>query len=354
VLKQVNDYPMTDHEFLSLSGEVVMSMIQKAVRPKSKELFVEALRVRIPVRYPDNYRPDPMNFKILYQCCLVYRSNWLKNFDYMRYDNEKNVPECTDKVNGLIGLFLSGLDQYSYAMNTYQNRMDHPLKQTFKGVNGFDNFLAAFYHIMTEDFRNSETATALSSSINLKSTISKEPFHDRPAKVEPRADFKPRAFTSFQNKQKPGNRLSAMSAENYEYNDDETVYDYNPYDFQDESSQPDDVTVVSKNDNPVNGDKNTDQLHALTDDKPNCCFAKLFFNECPKLDKCNYDHSPEMLLKGLFYYANKLNHSAVKPRDFHIGSNPSPKQSSIPRIQPRPPQKFHNISESAAVEKKDD
>jgi hypothetical protein len=351
VLQQIKGYPMSDPEFYALPNSEVLYMIQKAVRPKTKPEFVEALRHRIPVEFPPNYKPDTTNFRVLYDAYTKYRIMFSKKFDYMSYRNEKNVPECHDKDTGLIGLFLNGIDQFAYPRTTYTSRMSHDLKVTFKGPNGFENFLGAFYAILKKDLELHQQAKDLSISINLKTNdslqISRSKIEPTPEKnVSP--DLKKRPFIPYKSK----NKLSAltgtrMSDENLmTYTEEEY---YHTYDDEQTESYPHNELEENA---PEGVNEVQDELFSLASDRPNACFALLFFNECKNQSKCKYDHSAAMLTKGHIFYSDLLNKSPYKPS--FQPQNKKPQPSGIPRyspkIQPRPQQKLQNVEEENTKE----
>jgi hypothetical protein len=347
VLQQLGNYPMSDAEFYNLSNQEILRMIQKAVRPKSKPEFVEALRHRIPVEYPPSYRPEPANFRVLYDVYTKYRIMFLKKFDYLRYDNEKYIPECHDKDTGLIGLFLNGIDQYAYPKTTYLSRMTHDLKVTFRGPTGFDNFLTAFYAILKKDLELHQQAKDLAISINLKANDSMQ-INRTKVEATPEKKFnsdpKKRPFIPYKTK----NRLSAllgtsMSEDNFMSPQDAEKFGTYEEEKSDSDSQYQDV----EDDTEEGINEVQDELYALATDRPNACFALLFFNECKNQSKCKYDHSAAVLTKGHIFYSDLLNKSPYKPS--FQSQNKSPQPSGIPRyspkIQPRPQQKLHNIEE---------
>jgi hypothetical protein len=346
------DYYMSLQEYLALDHTDLLDRIQKFVRPKSKADFLIALRRRVPLVLPPGYKPDPANFRILYAAYLDYKAKWWTRYLYMSTDNNHNIPECHDKDGGLINLFLAGLDQVPYPRSKYRD-MPHNLKKLFKGPEGFELFLDNLYDEFKKDYERSLTARELASSINLK--VEDSMYTPKEATPIPKSN-------SFQKDRKalPANRLSTFEQQDETQVEDESTVVKELYD--------DDIDFeeYQLTDSPVNievSDIENENLHAIMsgeNEKPNCCFAMLFFNACAKKEKCNYKHDPDTMLKGFHYYANKLRNSNVKPKDYMIGSpHASSNKPFTPlRVQSRPPPgnspRLTNLSEDQLpVEKKE-
>jgi hypothetical protein len=323
------DYYMTLQQYLALDHNDLLDRIQKLVRPKSKADFLIALRRRVPLLLPPGYKPDPANFRILYAAYLDYKTKWWTRYLYMSTDNKHNIPECHDKDGGLINLFLAGLDQIPYPRCKYRD-MSHDLKKLFKGPDGFELFLDNLYDEFKKDYDRSLTARELASSINLK--VEDSMYSPKEVTPIPKSN-------SLHKDRKPFPTYRVTAIEQY----DEIPVDDESY-FMKEMQEDCDQDEFTLADTPVNVvvDDTDVNLHALMSgesEKPNCCFAMLFFNACTKKEKCNYKHDPETMLKGFHYYANKLRNSNVKPKDYVIGSfHASSNKPSTPiRVQGRPP-----------------
>jgi hypothetical protein len=335
------DYYMTLQQYLALDHSDLLDRIQKLVRPSSKADFLIALRRRVPLSLPPGYKPDPANFRILYAAYLDYKTKWWTRYLYMSTDNKHNIPECHDKDGGLINLFLAGLDQIPYPRCKYRD-MSHDLKKMFKGPDGFELFLDNLYDEFKKDYDRSLTARELASSINLKV----EDNMYTPKEVLPKSNSFHKDRKALQTY-----RISALEQDEETQEEDEPVLG--------EEFHNDDLDEFTLTESPVNIQEEDadDNLHAMMsgdNDKPNCCFAMLFFNACAKKEKCSYKHDPETMLKGFHYYANKLRNSNVKPKDYVIGSfHASNNKPSTPlRVQGRPPPgngpRLTNLSEDQA------
>lgn len=345
------DYYMTLQQYLALDHNDLLDRIQTLVRPKSKAEFLIALRRRVPLLLPPGYKPDPANFRILYAAYLDYKTKWWTRYLYMSTDNRHNIPECHDKDGGLINLFLAGLDQIPYPRCKYRD-MSHELKKLFRGPDGFELFLDNLYNEFKKDYDRSLTARELASSINLKVEDSM---------YSPKEATPISKSNSFQKDRKalPAYRVSALDQH------EETQVEDEPTFIKELHGDDSDLDEYTLTDSPVNieVDDVNESLHAVMsgeNEKPNCCFAMLFFNVCAKKEKCNYKHDPETMLKGFHYYASKLRSSNVKPKDYVIGSfHASSNKPSTPfRVQGHPPPgngpRLTNLSEDQLpVEKKE-
>jgi hypothetical protein len=223
--------------------------------------------------------------------------------------------------------------------------MSHDLKVTFKGPRGFDNFLEAFYAILQKDLELHQQAKDLSISINLKTNdslqISRSKIESTPEKkVSP--DLKKRPFIPYKSK----NKLSALTGTRMS---DENLITYTEEEYYDtyEDELPESYSQNEVEENAEEGvNEVQDELFALASDRPNACFALLFFNECKSQPKCRYDHSAATLT-GHIFYSDLLNKSHYKPT--FQPQNKKPHPSGIPRytpkIQSRPQQKHQNVEE---------
>ena len=107
-------------EFYELDTVTIVQLLQKAMKPDSKEAFRKQL---------ENY----LDFK-LYSACDQFK----QLYDYMSYDNKRNLPDCHNKSGGLIKIFVSKITPSRYAEKVVQSWK----KQSFKHV---DEFLDLFF-----------------------------------------------------------------------------------------------------------------------------------------------------------------------------------------------------------------
>jgi hypothetical protein len=324
------DYYMTLREYLALDHNDLLDRIQKLVKPCSKADFLIALRRRVPLSLPPGYKPDPANFRILYTAYLDYKTKWLTRYVYMCADNLHNIPECHDKDGGLINLFLAGLDQVPYPRCKYRD-MPHELKKMFVGPDGFEMFVDRLYDEFKKDYMRSLTARELASSINLK--VEDSIYTPKESTPIPKSN-------SFHKDHKAPHAYRVTALEDH----DEIQPEEEPAvkkELQDDDIDPNEYRLTESpiyiDDEDV--DESLNAMMSGDNDRPNCCFALLFFNACAKKDKCSYKHDPETMLKGFYYYASKLKNSNVKPRDYIIGSSHASnnKPSTPLRVQGRPP-----------------
>ena len=91
------------------------------MKPDSKEAFRKQLENYLDFRLPLNYTPHVTNFKPFHRALLTYRTQFKQLYDYMSYDNKRNVPDCHNKPGGLIKIFVSKITPSRYVEKVVQS-----------------------------------------------------------------------------------------------------------------------------------------------------------------------------------------------------------------------------------------
>jgi hypothetical protein len=217
-------YGITDFgRYMRLPCEDVLFAIQELVRPNTPTAFVQALSTNIPLKCPADYKPDGTNFRILFRSFLNYRTTWLKRFDYMKQNNESNVPPCHDREGGLIYLFMRGLKQFKYAENVYSNFTRAEIQEFYK-KDGFDKFLIAFYARLEKDNEDSKISRNLHTLINYSSSENYEPVKKSFANDREKQPSRPNNFV----KNKTFNRINALTIETPDETSKDDEFDPRP------------------------------------------------------------------------------------------------------------------------------
>ena len=133
-----NIYDWDYGHFYELDTVTIVQLLQKAMKPDSKEAFRTQLEAYLDFKLPSNYTPHVTNFKPFHRALLTYRTHFKQLYDYMSYDNKRNVPDCHNKPGGLIKIFVSQIVPSGYAEKVVRSWK----KQSFKHV---DDFLDLFY-----------------------------------------------------------------------------------------------------------------------------------------------------------------------------------------------------------------
>jgi hypothetical protein len=300
---------VTEQKFYTIPREEVISAIRENVKPRSKPTFVRALKKKIELNWPNGYEPSPVNFKIAYERYLIYRNKWIKRYDFMKENNPANIPECRDSDDGLIAIFLKGINNFYYPSVLY-TRIPYDEKKTFRGPDGFQRFLDSFYALMKDDYDRYKAALELYE--NIKSDKSTE-------KREPESHSKPIGKSPYVSRPKPLHMFldetPAKDINEEETNQSEPATVSTPledyFEREDTSSPPEIVTheeIAAENYALLPPDKGVAP----------CCFQKLFLGQCNR-KTCSYLHTSEALMKGFYFYADCLKKSPLRPQEFHIG-----------------------------------
>jgi len=151
---------VTEQRFYSIPREEVFAAIREHVKPRSKPAFAQALKRKIDLDWPNNFELSPTNFKVAYERYLIYRNKFMKRYDFMRENKSQNIPECRDNDDGLIGIFLKGLNNFSYPKTAY-GRIPHDTKKTFRGEDGFQTFIDVYCTHIKDDYEKYKSAREL-------------------------------------------------------------------------------------------------------------------------------------------------------------------------------------------------
>ena len=106
--KIINDLMADNHvfewdykTFYNSSTVEILHLLQDAMKPKSREAFMQQLTAYLDFKVPSNYSATVTNFKPLYRALLTYRTEFKQLYDFMSYENKRNIPPCNNKPGGL-------------------------------------------------------------------------------------------------------------------------------------------------------------------------------------------------------------------------------------------------------------
>ena len=86
-----NIYDWDYEHFYELDTVTIVQLLQKAMKPDSKEAFRTQLEAYLNFKLPSNYTPHVTNSKPFHRALLTYRTHFKQLYDYMPYDNKRNV-----------------------------------------------------------------------------------------------------------------------------------------------------------------------------------------------------------------------------------------------------------------------
>jgi hypothetical protein len=320
-------------DFFVKPKKEIWALIHEKVKPTSKGRFIKVLSECINrVVFPKDYQVRESNFNYCHKLYLIYREDFVSKLSFLSEDNIDNVPECTDRHDGLVGIFLDGMNTKKedipsivYSQFTYDER------QAFIDRNPlvmFEKFLKILFKKFQKMLEMHQTAVELGET--MRPLVIKRPEGRQEERSFQRSDSKKtpqRTFKITDSKQKNITQRRLYNIDNDFENDflhfdeeDEFEFSQSLQAVEDGYEQPDDENPeeqVPSDEEEVDGDEM--DLHALNytpdPNKPNACFSLLFYKKCVKgKDKCKYDHSPEVMRQGHRYYMRLLDSSEYKDR----------------------------------------
>jgi hypothetical protein len=328
LLKSEMHFVGSERAFLNIDREELFSAIQRHVIPMGKPKFSEVLSKPIDLVWPHGYELTPTNFKVAYERYLLYRTKWLKRYEFCKEDNTSSIPECKDSLDGLIGIFLKGISNFSYPRTLF-SRIPSVEKKNFRDEDGFEKFLKTFYDMMREDYEKAKYASQLLDNIKDRKDSKSPATEKRQSDKWSGNNNNQNRTNRFQKKSfdKSKRMMSALNVEGFPI-EDEHYDESNAINFDEETSSNYDQREDNESfeaqekglDNvkiPQEEEKECikEELNVISpaySDAPPCCFQKLFFNECQRA-KCTYSHKPEDLSKGFYFYVEKLRKCLAKP-----------------------------------------
>ena len=147
------DQSVNEQPFFAIPRDEVLDAIREHVKPRSKPSFSLALKKKIELNWPAKYDISPTNFQVAYERYLVYRNKFMKRYDFMKTNNMQNVPECRDGDDGLIGMFLRGINNFDYPKTLY-GCIAYEERRSFQEPDGFQRFISTFYAHVKVDYDN--------------------------------------------------------------------------------------------------------------------------------------------------------------------------------------------------------
>jgi len=268
-----------EQKFYRLSTSELLSMTQSMVQPLNKSEFAEKLDKYTVFEVPSSYHPTPTNFKPFYKALLLHRENYLKLYEFMSENNEKNIPDCKNKDKGLIKIFLNKIP------HEYGNRVFLQLDESqFKGK-GIYVFLRCFYTIVKKHYDQYLGSVTLNQSFGGTKFKTKESSYT--SKVQ--------GIESME--------LSAMLPVN-------------------DCSDTDDERCLGVEADPC-AENDKDIIHELanlqkeTIKEPLVCFAKLLYGTCTKKD-CKYVHADQTVRKTRERYISMMQKQQTTNNSFQV------------------------------------
>jgi hypothetical protein len=135
---------LSDQKFFSLTNVQLLNLIRIEVRPINRIDFFDYLTSRLKFEVPDNFQLTVLNFKKWFNLLSMYVYNFINRIDFlleMKLD-EKTIPMCSSKPDGLIHTFLQGVRPREFGMSVHI--MFFVKDGNFKGIHEYiDEFMDA-------------------------------------------------------------------------------------------------------------------------------------------------------------------------------------------------------------------
>jgi hypothetical protein len=106
---------LTDHNFFSLTNAQLLILIRREVRPINRIDFLDYLTSGLKFEVLENFQLTVLNFKKWFNQLRMYVYNFVNRIDFlleMKLVDEKIIPLCSSKTDGLIHTFLQGVVWY--------------------------------------------------------------------------------------------------------------------------------------------------------------------------------------------------------------------------------------------------
>ena len=309
-----------DSIFNTLPRDTIFQVMREHVRPRTKRSFIEALKYKIDLNWPDNYVISAVHFKVAYERYRVYKRLFIQRYDFIAEDNEDKIPDLTDREDGLITIFLAGINKFNYTSELYK-RIPTEVKKTFKNREGFTLFLKAFYDMMDDDYHSYLKAHELAENMRdqKKSSaaeqqspaVKKEQYtrtYNRPRDNRPLHMIEESVVS--EDRRTHENRVEEVPNSDDEGNNEAVQ---NPQDFVFESTEYDELAeTIAK----------TSELSAIASSElpSGFCFRMLLNGECSRGDKCKYPHDNEAMTRAFYSFYESLKKSKYCPRNITLPS----------------------------------
>ena len=205
------NYIMDSGLFFKLPNRSLAKLIQKTVRPVSKNLFAEILAKSVKwSNNPNGRRLSVLSYQDYYDRLLTLRREFQEKFDFLASGNSEHIPKCVKDSTGLIGIFLNACPGM-YAKNVFADL-------EFQKYASLEKFFDAFYAKLKEHHEYSLSSQKLNSFIPYDPCIRSSTASAK-GSAEQKKPFFRRSLNNLAN-----NLVSPEGEDGYELDDPEDSY----------------------------------------------------------------------------------------------------------------------------------
>jgi hypothetical protein len=339
-----NEGFVDESNFHMMNMNHLMSCLQRAIRPNTKELFIEYLEKNVHFKINDKYDMTLTNFQPMYDAVSRYKKEFLLFHNFLEKDNLDTVPFVNCKPGGSIKIFINKIP-FEYGMRKYNVLQKHRFTH-------ISEFIVDFWNLVQRDYKDFKAACSLERSYN-KSGTTKSDNYDKPKNDERPRDSSPKKPYFDKDRRKPytSNRsVNHISSQEYDSEQEEkdkfylleedetleqqlqeeTTYQSGSDDGEHSltGDQEDELNAMDNTrDNPRNiartyndrkpgytPSQNRDKKPFRSSDndkKPGVCFKMLLHGECDNA-KCTYSHDSDTLKEAAKSTKEKLEATVAK------------------------------------------
>ena len=286
---------LTLERFHKLTHTEICLLAQDVVKPQSELAFLKSLKDN--ATFPDlppSYVPSVTNFMPFYRAILIYKTRFMRVYEFLASNNDNNVPPCHNKEGGIIKLFLEALP-HEFGKRVWQhiNRQRRDFKDRDKNYT-----VNAFFRTFTELLQHALDIAESTRSV-------KELF----------------GGTAYEARKGNPQMLHAIEvpdqAEHF-LPDDQTDYDTADVAMYDQYLQ-----YAQQQQTPTSSYK-PNQKSAPIAKQDMACFEKVFHDKCNK-DNCKWSHETSVIRKARDNFEtllSKLKRPATQTAQLGVRSPP--------------------------------
>ena len=280
---------LNESNFYTLQPKTLYRLMREYLQPTDQLTFMQKLDQNTNFYYEQD-KPSPSNFQKFYESILLYKQSFLEIFEFLSQKNENNVPEISNRKNGVIKLFLDKIpEEFGQRLFTKIGIANFRSFQEF--MQHFTDEVRQVYRIFMKD----KEASMLFNSV--KSEVARQNEYSTPSKNW-RSNYDSRQTHS-----EPKRYQQHLNIEESTVNE----LSRNEVSEAEEAELPDEEGA---------------ELCVVTQDErvPNGCFKMITAGACSK-SNCSYSHEASTLMKTIQYYEKKFQESKFYPKKTTSSSN---------------------------------
>jgi hypothetical protein len=154
---------LSDQIFFSLTNAQLLNLIRREVRPINRIDYLDYLNSGLKFEVLDNFQLTVLTFKKWFNQLSVYVYNFINRVDFlleMKLD-EKIIPMCSSKPDGLIHTFLQGVRPRDFGMSVHS--IFFVKDSNFKSIH---DYIEEFMETAKSQLEISTNARSLHNSLN--------------------------------------------------------------------------------------------------------------------------------------------------------------------------------------------